>query len=77
MHHAEVAIRVAELLDRAGYLLLGERRGSVNAQVRLVGKGSSLIRLAVGGEEFAIVVGSGRPRPCRIPPVILRFPEPE
>jgi hypothetical protein len=74
MHHAEVAIRVAELLDRAGFLLLGEYPGSVNARVCLVGKGSSLIRLAVDGQEYALVIGRGRPRrrcPC---PVFFKFP---
>jgi hypothetical protein len=74
MHHGEIAIRVAELLDRVGYLFLGEHPGSVTAQVHLVGKDSSLIRLVVDGQEYPVVISHRRPRrrcPC---PIIFKLP---
>jgi hypothetical protein len=39
MHHDDIALRLAELLDREGHMLLGQPPGSVTARVRVVGGG--------------------------------------
>jgi hypothetical protein len=73
MHQGEIAIRVAKLLGRVGSLFLGEHPGSVTAQVRLVGKDSSPIRLVVDRQEYAAGIGHRRPR-RRCPCPIILFP---
>jgi hypothetical protein len=67
MHHGEIAIQLAEMLDRAGFLILGQLPSSVTAQVRVVGKDSSVIRLIVGSttilrDEMARICGEGENR---------------
>ncbi len=75
MDHVQIASRLAELLDRAGHLLLGQGPEAVTARVRIVAEDSAVIDLAVGGREFAVVVGRRKPHAPRCPPANDKFPE--
>jgi hypothetical protein len=56
VHHGQIAVRLAELLDREGHIWLGQPPGSVSGRVRVVGEDSTLIDLTVHGQEFTVVV---------------------
>jgi hypothetical protein len=71
MRHGEIAVRLADMLNRAGYLFLGHGSGTVTAQIRIVRRDCSRIRLTVDGEKFTLVV---RCRKRCSPPVCLKFP---
>ena len=53
-----VCYLIAESVNRTGGEPLGDEPGAVSAEVSLLGESAGVVRLAVEGEEFLVLVQS-------------------